>query len=222
MIQGGPLVRAKSDALELRATRAARNGEQIDVLSDRIERLGQEIQVGVKADETARRLTRWRACATVGITVATTPIVWKKSPNTLYVAANLVCRWQVKRLATVRWGQLVTLALPEARTAWDKSSSEADRRRGDSLRSSPAMFNGRGPRYPKTVTGPDAPTRTSAASRARLAFPLLVGRFDLKLSKSASQQRDEIRIALRRLVGLYRRRRRLPDMGGLISRGKAR
>jgi transposase len=31
--------------------------EQIDVLSDRIERLGQEIQVGVKADETARRLT---------------------------------------------------------------------------------------------------------------------------------------------------------------------
>jgi transposase len=31
--------------------------EQIDVLSDRIERLGQEIQTGVNADETARRLT---------------------------------------------------------------------------------------------------------------------------------------------------------------------
>jgi len=31
--------------------------EQIDALSDRIERLGQEIQAGVKADETARRLT---------------------------------------------------------------------------------------------------------------------------------------------------------------------
>jgi len=31
--------------------------EQIDVLSDRIERLGQEIQAGVNADETARRLT---------------------------------------------------------------------------------------------------------------------------------------------------------------------
>jgi transposase len=31
--------------------------EQIDVLSDRIERPGQEIQAGVKADETARRLT---------------------------------------------------------------------------------------------------------------------------------------------------------------------
>jgi transposase len=31
--------------------------EQIDVLSKRIERLGQEIQAGVKADETARRLT---------------------------------------------------------------------------------------------------------------------------------------------------------------------
>ncbi len=31
--------------------------EQIDVLSDRIERLGEEIQAGVKADETARRLT---------------------------------------------------------------------------------------------------------------------------------------------------------------------
>jgi transposase len=31
--------------------------EQIDLLSDRIERLGQEIQEGVKGDETARRLT---------------------------------------------------------------------------------------------------------------------------------------------------------------------
>jgi transposase len=31
--------------------------EQIDVLSDRIEHLGQEIQAGVRADETARRLT---------------------------------------------------------------------------------------------------------------------------------------------------------------------
>jgi transposase len=31
--------------------------EQIDVLSDRIDRLGQEIHAGVNADETARRLT---------------------------------------------------------------------------------------------------------------------------------------------------------------------